>query len=68
MTDVSSSTGMREGGESYGVITQPGKFHGFANGDAFEAIDAEHDGLDINREEESYCHEGDMRHRGEHGE
>lgn len=49
MTHVSLLIGTREGGKSYGLITPPVQFHGFANGDAFEAIDAECDGLNINR-------------------
>lgn len=40
---------MRNGGELYSLITPPGEIHGFADGDAFEAVDAEGDGLDIDR-------------------
>ena len=36
-------------GASYRLITPPCKVHGFPNGDAVEAIDAESDGLDIDR-------------------
>ncbi len=47
MTRVSPCIGIGEGDESYILITPPGKIHGFANGDAFEAVDAECDGLNI---------------------
>ena len=40
---------MREGGDSYGFVTQPGEVEGLANGDAFEAVDAEGDRVDVDR-------------------
>ena len=47
MTRISSDVGMRDGGQSYGLIPPPREVDWFANGDAFEAVDAECDGLDM---------------------
>ena len=46
MTRISSNIGMKGGGQSYGLIPPPCEVDCFANSDAFEAVDAECDGLD----------------------
>ena len=45
MARISSDIGIKDGGQSHSLIPPPCEVDWFANGDTFEAVDAERDGL-----------------------